>query len=57
MIKPSMRFEDFIPPSKPNYKNLDSWAAHPLHENGPDQLTPNNEFINNSKENAFEFQI
>ena len=52
MIKPTMRFEDFIPPSKPDYKNLDSWAAHPLHENGPDQLTPYNEFINNSKDAA-----
>ena len=47
-----MRFNNFTPPPKPNYKDLDSWAAHPLLENGPEKLTPNEEVSNNSNHAA-----
>ena len=47
-----MRFDNFTPPSRPNYKDLDSWAAHPLLENGPEKLTPNEEVSNNSNHAA-----
>ena len=56
MIKPTMTFDNFEPPPPPNYKNLDSWAAHPDIKNGPDQLTPNNEDLNILK-NAAVFYI
>ena len=52
MIKPKMRFKTFEPPPKPNYKNLNSWAAHPLFKNGPDQLTPNSQLLNSPKNSA-----
>ena len=47
-----MRFDNFTPPPRPNYKDLDSWAAHPLLENGPEKLTPNEEVSNNSNHAA-----
>ena len=56
MIKPTMRFEDFQPPSIPNYRELSSWAAHPNLENGAEMLTPNNEILSTSK-NAAVFYI
>ena len=56
MIKPTMTFDNFEQPPPPNYKNLDSWAAHPDIKNGPDQLTPNNEDLNILK-NAAVFYI
>ena len=40
MIKPEMRFNKFVPPSRPKYEELDSWAAHPLLGNGPEKLMP-----------------
>ena len=40
MIKPKMRFNKFVPPSRPKYEELDSWAAHPLLGNGPEKLMP-----------------
>ena len=56
MIKPTMTFDNFEPPPPPNYKNLNSWAAHPYLKNGPDQLTPNNENLDFFK-NAAVFYI
>ncbi len=56
MIKPSMVFDNFEPPPPPNYKDLNSWAAHPYLKNGPDQLTPNNENLDFFK-NAAVFYI
>ena len=47
-----MRFDNFTPPPRPNYKDLDSWAAHPLLEHGPEKLTPNEEVSNNSNHAA-----
>ena len=52
MIKPTMTFDTFEPPPKPNYNDLNSWAAHPDYKNGPDQLTPNNENLNGLKKAA-----
>ena len=52
MIKPTMTFDNFEPPPKPNYNDLNSWAAHPDYKNGPDQLTPNNENLNGLKKAA-----
>ena len=52
MIKPTMTFDSFEPPPEPNYEDLNSWAAHPKHKNGPDQLTPNNENLNALKSAA-----
>ena len=43
MIKPTIRFNKFIPPPRPKYEELDSWAAHPLLGNGPEKLSPDEE--------------
>ena len=43
MIKPTIRFSKFIPPPRPKYDELDSWAAHPLLGNGPEKLSPDEE--------------
>ena len=52
MIKPEMRFNKFVPPSRPKYEELDSWAAHPLLGNGPEKLMPVEENPNDLKSAA-----
>ena len=52
MIKPTMTFNNFVPPSRPKYEELDSWAAHPMLENGPEKLTPVEENLNGLKSAA-----
>ena len=52
MIKPTMKFNNFTPPTSPKYDELDSWAAHPLLGNGPEKLTPNGENLDYLKEAA-----
>ena len=56
MIRPTMKFEDFTPPPKPDYKKLNSWAAHPNLDDGAEMLTPKNEMMKTSK-NAAVFYI
>ena len=52
MIKPKMRFNKFVPQSRPKYEDLDSWAAHPLLGNGPEKLMPVEENPNDLKSAA-----
>ena len=52
MIKPTIRFSKFIPPSRPKYEELDSWAAHPLLGNGPEKLSPDEENLDDLKDAA-----
>ena len=52
MIKPTMRFTKFIPPPRPKYEELDSWAAHPLLGNGPEKLSPDEENLDDLKDAA-----
>ena len=52
MIKPTIRFSKFIPPPRPKYEELDSWAAHPLLGNGPEKLSPDEENLDDLKDAA-----
>ena len=50
LVKPSVKFNKFNSPEKPNYEKMNSWAAHPDRD-GPQFLVPNKNFKSNKKNN------
>ena len=56
LVKPSVKFNKFNSPEKPNYEKINSWAAHPDRD-GPQFLVPNKNFKSNKKNNFWQSSL